>query len=300
MAVTIGHVVLNWNNRKDLDECLSNLRSLADSYTHRVYVVDQGSTDGSVELVKERFPEVRLLCNPSNVGHSEGNNQGMEAALADGADYVFFQDNDTILEPGMFTQLVPFLEGRPEVGAVAPLVLRHDRPDMVWCNGGGIQWRDFSHIHIDEDRPAEQIEPTPVTCDFLSSCGFLVGSRTLEQVGPWNRQFFLYHNDVEYCLRIRRLGLDVVSLPSARMWHKVSSTVRPYSPMMIYYKGRNKWLLMKEYGERTSFAAFVWAHVIKAVRMVGRDFSLAKLSALVKAAWHGARGSTAEKGGRIV
>lgn len=190
----------------------------------------------------------------------------------------------------MFSHLVPFLDEHQDVGAVAPLVLRHDRPGIVWCNGGRIRWRDFGHIHIDEDCAVETIDQEPVSCDFLSGCGFLVRAETAARVGPWNRRFFLYHNDVEYCLRIQKMGLSVVSLPSARMWHKVSSTVKPSSPMMIYYKGRNKWLLMKEYGERTSFSAFAVAHMVKAVRMVGRDFSLAKLKALLKAAFHGARG----------
>ena len=288
--ISIGHVVLNWNNEKDLQECLDNLRRLNDSFVHRVYVVDQGSTDGSVERVQDVFPEVTLVCNSSNVGHSEGNNQGMAAALSDGVDYLFFQDNDTTLDPALFTLLVPFLDENPDVGAVAPLVLLYDNPHVVWCNGGRIRWRDFGHEHIDEDRTVEEIALSPVTCDFLSGCGFLVRADTARQVGPWNRRFFLYHNDVEYCLRIGGLGLRVVSLPAARMWHKVSSTVRTYSPMMIYYKGRNKWLLMKEYGDRTSFAAFVWVHMTKAVRMVGQDFSLAKLKALLKAASHGVRG----------
>lgn len=287
----IGHVVLNWNNRKDLAECLANLDTLTDGYEHRVYVVDQGSTDGSVNLVKEHHPGVRLLLNASNVGHSEGNNQGMEAALAEGADYIFFQDNDTILDPAMFTHLVPFLDQQASVGVVAPLVLRHDRPEIVWCNGGRIRWRDFGHLHHDEDRMVTDVDAAPVTSDFLSSCGFLMRAETVRRVGIWSRRFFLYHNDVEYCLRIQRLGLSVVSLPAARMWHKVSSTVRPHSPMMIYYKGRNKWLLMKEYGENTSFVRFAWVHLLKAFRMVSRDFSLAKLSALARAAWHGARGS---------
>lgn len=291
MTTTVGHVVLNWNNRKDLSECLANLAELSDAYLHRVYVVDQGSSDGSVELVQQQYPRVTLLRNPVNVGHSEGNNQGLQAALADGVDYVFFQDNDTILDKALFTHLVPFLEARPDVGAVAPLVLRYDRPEIVWCNGGRIHWRDFGHQHVDEDRRAAEVGAEPVTCDFLSGCGFLVPAGVARRVGPWSRRFFLYHNDVEYCLRIGRLGLKVVSLPAARMWHKVSSTVRPFSPMLIYYKGRNKWFLMREYGEKTSFAAFVGVHIVKAVRMVSRDFTFAKLAALFRAAWHGLRGT---------
>jgi len=296
MSKSIGLIILNWNNKPDLIECLNSVRKLDPSYKHIPIIIDQGSTDGSVEEIKANFRDCVLVENTENVGACEGYNIGYRKAFELNVDYIFVQDNDTILAPDLFKKLIPKLEGDPRIGIIGPCVLLYDDMETVWCYGGIINWSNFEHIHNFEGEKYQDINTPEFECDFVPACGLLLKREVAEKIGEWDNDFFLYHNDVEYCLRAKKMGYRVLSVPKARMWHKVSSTVKPYSPMMIYYKGRNKMFLFKKYGDKVCIHRFVFSHLIKGVKILsGKNWEIKSIKPLLRAFFHGITNRTGKR-----
>ncbi|MEE9394017.1 MAG: glycosyltransferase family 2 protein [Planctomycetota bacterium] len=209
-------VVLSWNTEALTKACLNALRHCreASELGDEVIVIDNASEDGSVAMIQREFPEVRLYENDRNVGYARGVNQGLR--LATGRN-VALLGSDTEVRPGTFDRMLTFLDENPEVGAVSPRLIHPDGrpqaacmrfPDLkvaLWYDTFLEAWkpknevldryhyRDWSH---DSDREVDQ---PPGTC-------LLVRREVLDDVGVMDKKLWLFFNDVDWCLRIRRAG----------------------------------------------------------------------------------------------
>jgi len=151
--------------------------------------------------------------------------------------------------------------------------------------------RTYQHVHMYEGAREEELPEEKLwEAQFLPSCGMLVRGKLFEEGLYFDEGMFVYHNDVDFCLKARRAGWKVVVVRDAKMWHKVSGTVGVYSPMMIYYKGRNKILLFKRYGKMCDLPYFVGFHVKKAFSIFRSKRSLAGMGSMMRALLHGIRG----------
>lgn len=219
-------LVLNWNGVEHLQECLSTL--LASTYPNLAVVfIDNGSTDGSVAFVRERFggnPRLQIIECGANLGWPGGNNAGIEYALDRGADYVFLLNNDTATDPEAVAQLVAAAEARPKIGALAAKLVMFDQPWLinslgVDCSLAGVGWdRGFGRV----DGPGWS-EPEPV----LGVCGaaMFVRCEALRKAGPLPVEFEIYLDDLDLCMRIWRAGYEIWSCPCAVVRHKFSATM---------------------------------------------------------------------------
>ena len=128
-------IVLNWNGESVIGPCLQSLRKVM-GVQLRVIMVDNASTDGSVALVRSRFPEVEVIENQRNLLFAEGNNTGLRRALSGGARYLLLLNNDTEVEPSFAVRMCDALESDPRVGIVGPKILYFDDPRRIWYGGG--------------------------------------------------------------------------------------------------------------------------------------------------------------------
>jgi hypothetical protein len=243
--------VVNYQGREDTLLCLGSLTKL--TYPHvRVYLVDQTSGDGTVEVVKERFPDVQITVNSVNNGFTGGNNQAIEQAINDGAFSVLLLNNDTVVEPGMLEPLLVELE-KPGVGIVGPLMLYgNDRGEgeTVWSAGGKMGTRAES-VMLGQGEPASDwAGREPFTVDFVVGCGLLAKTETWKKAGLLSDDYFLYYEDADFCARVRALGLTCVTVPQVRLWHRVSRSTGTDSPLTLYYMRRNALLYLSRHGSR--------------------------------------------------
>ena len=141
-------LVLNWNNGKVTNECLASLQGLVyDDF--RVIVLDNGSTDGSVECIRERFPDVEIMELGENLGFAKGNNAGIRAALARGAEYVWLLNNDTTVDPKALRAMVEKAESDPRIGAVGSAIYYMSQPERLKVWGGGyVNFWQGRHRHF--------------------------------------------------------------------------------------------------------------------------------------------------------
>ena len=224
-------VVVSYNTREDLRRCLASLRAHS-GIPCRVVVVDNASSDGSADLVEKEFPEARVIRNRENAGFSRANNQGLREAAGS---YAFFLNSDAELTPGALPALVARLDARPRLGAVGPRTLSPDGTVQVsfgpaltllaeWRQRRlvrGVKRRDPAALKEATARSGVEHEP-----DWLSGSCLLARKEALDAVGGFDEGFFLYEEDVDLCLRLRRAGWGVLFTPDAQVVHHLGRSMQ--------------------------------------------------------------------------
>lgn len=254
-------VILNTNRREDTLACLASLS--ANSYPRQqVLVLDNASTDGSVQAVRQRFPAVEIIQLAENLGYAGNNNVGIQAALAGGADWVLVLNEDTILAEDCLTQMIAFADSKPEIGIVGPMVYHHNEPERIQSAGGSLGG-NWESIHLGQNQPDEGQFPRPHPVDWISGCAILVRRAVIEKVGPLDERFFYYWEETEWCLRARLAGWQVWHVPQAKLWHKgVQRDYRP-GPNVTYYSTRNRLLMMKKHHAPLGIQMRVWFQLLR-------------------------------------
>jgi GT2 family glycosyltransferase len=220
-------IILNWNGKEDTLQCLRSVQEV-DYPRYRVLVVDNASTDGSVEAIRAAFPAVELLVNDSNLGFAAGNNEGIQYALQRGADCVFLLNSDTQVEHTVLAELVRAGEADPEVGLASPKVYYLDRPQVIYYAGARQGWLPLLPrlIGTGETRSATAGERGQVEqlqeVDYVWGQAMFIKRQVIASVGLLDPRFFMYYEDADYCLRAKDAGYKIVCVPQARVWHQVA------------------------------------------------------------------------------
>lgn len=238
MNKRVDVVVLNWNGWQDTLTCLSSLQKLGYVNAH-LLLVDNGSTDGSIEHIRAAMPSVELLPTGANLGFGGGCNVGIRHALARGADYVWLINSDATVDAGALSALVREAEAHPEVGAVGSVLYEADQPDRVQLWGGGI-------VHLGLGRSQHRL--TPGSIDFVSGASVLLRRTALEGVGLFDeKSFFMYWEDTDLGFRLRQGGWTLAVAQDSRVWHKQSASLGKGSPILDEYFTRSALRFFKRY-----------------------------------------------------
>ncbi|HLH26244.1 MAG TPA: glycosyltransferase family 2 protein [Chloroflexota bacterium] len=262
----VGVVIVTYNSARVLGPCLESLRAQEPAVALTTVVVDNGSVDGTPELARARFPEVRLIEAPRNGGFSYGTNIGLRAlGLLDGpsaasaplCDYVLFLNADTELPAGALGELVGLLARRPEIGAVSPRLVRLDGAlDQACRRGFPTPWNALCHLlGLDRRWPHSRRfgrynltylpEDQPAAVDAVAGAFMLLPAAAVRQVGAWDEEYFAYGEDIDYCLRLHRAGWTVWYEPSVTVLHLKGAISQQrslrmiaefYRAMRVYYR----------------------------------------------------------------
>jgi GT2 family glycosyltransferase len=262
-------VILAWNGREDAVACLESVDALDwDEIT--TILVDNGSTDGVGDVIRERFPHVRVIRSERNLGFAGGNNVGLRAAQDAGADYVLMLNQDTLIDRGAVRELVSVAESRPDAGALCPLIYYMDPPDLIWFAGARFDpRRGHNGRHIGyQEQDRGQYDGVRET-GRATGAAIFVPTRVLDEVGPLDERLFLHVEDVEWSLRMRAAGYRVLMVPSARVWHHVSvASGGEHSPVSAYYVTRNTLAVCAQHAPLRGLAALRRELVIWLVALV--------------------------------
>lgn len=293
MRPRVFAIVLNWNGLKDTLECITSIKQQTYPEFEPV-IVDNGSTDGSVSAIRAAFPGMKVLANATNLGYAEGNNVGIRYACAEGADYLFLLNNDTILDPHLVEHLVTVAETDERIGAVGPKIFFASSPRLLWSAGGIVNYTETvcrmrGYRRLDHGQ-FERIEDV----DYLSSCAILLRRRAVEEVGLLDVVFApMYYEDADWCMRAHRQGFRVVYVPAGKVWHKVSvSGGGEYNLRERYLIGFNSVQFMRRYANvRGWLTFFVFAVLSLPALFIVRVFQRRGRAVLVKALglWDGFR-----------
>lgn len=237
-------VVLNWNGRELIEECLSSLRGQA-FRDFEVVLVDNGSTDGSAEWISGQADAVvRPILLPHNLGYAEGNNAGIRQA---NGRWIVLLNNDTAVDPDWLAQVAAATLRHPEAGMFTPKILNYYRRDEI-DNTGHLIYPDGlargqNRLEKDDGRFDAECEAA-----WPSGCAGVYKRELLDEVGLLDGRFFAYAEDVDLGLRARRAGWSCRYVPAARVYHKYSLTAGSFSPRKAFLVERNRfWVLLKNF-----------------------------------------------------
>lgn len=274
-------IVLNWNNKQATLGCVDSLQR-ADLHGASLLVVDNGSRDGSVDALRARFPELRVLPLPQNVGYAGGNNAGIRAAMETGAESVLLLNNDTEVAKDFLLPLTWAMDSHPMVAGVCSAIHRHDHPEMLdvaYCLTRFGQ-RDAVQIIGVNALPGKGFEERR-EIEIAIGCSLLLRTDVLRQVGLLDERYFAYHEDVDWCLRAHKLGYRFLYEPLSRVFHRPSSSTTrlqdpaaavsytksaadlpnaealPWNPIRTYLGARNMVRLLRTYATPQERRAFV-------------------------------------------
>jgi hypothetical protein len=254
----VGIVLLNWNGREDVLNCLSTLPRLRyDNW--EATVIDNASTDGSVEAVRGCYPAQRVLVMERNLGFTGGNNRGIADALARGADYVLLLNNDTEMHPDLVTELVRVARTDRGVGAVGAKNLRLGDPSIVWGAWNELVYDEGLVRVVGQGRP-DGPEYTGVhDVEGVIGNGMMMSRSALSRVGGFDESYFGYHEDIDWCLRARAAGFRVVYCGAAVIHHRGFGAADPTRDVpfpVLYFLGRNGVLFARKHGTRAQQLRF--------------------------------------------
>src|ERR1035441_2337274 len=223
----ISVVIVGWNAKHYLELCLESLAAAPPRRNMEIIVVDNASADGSAEMIESQFPHVKLIRSNENLGFAKGNNVAIRQCSGR---YIALVNPDVIVFPGCLGALADFLDQNPKVGNVGPRVFNPDMTQQSTCRRFPTLWNNFcsatglatafknSRFFAGEHMfyfPHDRTLPV----DVLVGCFSMIRRETLERVGLLDEGYWMYGEDVDWCLRSWQSGWQVVFFPGAQAIH---------------------------------------------------------------------------------
>ncbi|MBI2252241.1 MAG: glycosyltransferase family 2 protein [Armatimonadetes bacterium] len=247
-------IIVNWNAKDTLESCLNSLKEDLAGIKNEIFVVDNNSQDGSINLIKEKFHEVNLIENKENLGFSKANNQALRISKGE---FILILNPDTFIFKGTIKKLINFIKINTHAGMVGPKIINQDgtlqlacrrsipNPKVVFLKVLGLdkifpknpKLSQYNLTYLDENEIAK-VEAVSGSC-------MLIRRKALEEVGLFDEDYFLYAEDLDWCYRFIKKGWEIYYYPSVKILHykKVSSEKRRilsilnfYQAMYIFYR----------------------------------------------------------------
>jgi len=245
LSVTV--IVLNWNEKELTIKCVESLKKV--NYSNiNILVVDNGSTDGSVDTLKEKFPEVSILALENNLGYAGGNNRGFDSLEADPPKFVIFLNNDTIVDENFIEPLVKQLLTKKHAGQTVPKIYYENDPQLIWYAGGIVNLWTGSIYHSGiRQNDGPDYSKTHKT-KYATGCCFCMRYNEFKEFGGFDENFPMYAEDVDLSLWIRSAGKQIWFVPASKIWHKVSASIGgEFSFGKLVRKAKGIFLLIKKH-----------------------------------------------------
>jgi hypothetical protein len=259
-------IVLNWNGWQDTIECLEALRQC--TYTNLTNVVaDNGSTNDSVARIKAARPDILLLESSKNLGFAAGNNIGIRHAIAHGAEYVWLLNNDTQPAPDALTALIVKAMTDDRIGAVGSVCYYADSPATVeaWAGARVNLWIGYGR---NSTKPRED-----GWFHSLNGTSILVSTAAIKDAGLLDEGFFLYWEDTEFCLRLRKRGWRIAAAPGSRILHKVHGSTAGNLLNLDRYQTSSGLRLLQLHSPAPRLASMLFLMIRFARRLIRLQFA---------------------------
>lgn len=261
-------IILNWNRPQDTVACLRAVEQ-SDYPNLQPVIVDNGSDTGVIDHIRQAFPNVPILENKANLGYAEGNNVGIRYALDRQAEYIILLNNDALVQPDTFTQLVQVVQTNRSVGAAGCKVRLFETPDRLWAAGEAFPRTE--PYPVDDGR-----FDAPCELDYAVGCCLLMCRQALLGAGLLDARLFAVHEELEWCYRVRQAGYRILYVPTAVVYHNVATSFTSNrSPAYHYLYIRNQLRLWQQYGlipynwRKLRGAFYLWQHEVKIIRQLG-------------------------------
>jgi GT2 family glycosyltransferase len=263
-------VIVNWNLRDDTIACLESVKKTG--YPCDIVVVDNGSQDGSSEHVARSFPGITVHSLAQNVGFAAACNLAIKEGMGDHTQYILLLNNDTVVHRDLFTELVRAAEAHPQAGILGPKVYSAAEPDRLWYAGARRRRWVLAAVDLGRNRLDNGQFGQICEVDYVFGCGMFIRSQVFEKIGMLDTRFFLYLEDLDFCLRAQGAGYRLLFVPPAKMWHQGSASTAKNPALRKHHLVKSTAYFLSKHSARIWLpaAAVFWALVF--LRAMLADF----------------------------
>jgi GT2 family glycosyltransferase len=239
-VVDFSIAMVCWNDKEYMEPCLDSLYQSEIAYDFDVVVVDNGSTDGSQEMIRRKFPQVKIIQNSKNLGLAKACNQGIEAT---NGPFILLFNNDTIVNGSAFNALVEFMNKTPDAGAVGGKLLNEDGTFQSGYGGFSSLWEEFLvAVRIGEiiwdGYPLHGDSESVEQVGWMSSACLLLRREALNEVGLLDEEYFIYGDETDLQYRMKKTGWKAYYLPEATTIHYGGRSMDKWSRRKMIYRGK--------------------------------------------------------------
>jgi GT2 family glycosyltransferase len=239
--VDISFIIVNWNTRDILINCLNSIYKTVKDIDFEVLVVDNNSTDGSQEAIKKRFPEANLIENKTNTGFAHANNQALKKMQGR---YALLLNSDTILQDGAVGNLLSFMNDFPKAGIAGAQLLNDDGSKQNSIdNFPSIETeifnKSFLRLLFPNKYPGKRRSyNNPIEVDSVIGACMIVRKEAIDEVGVFDEDYFIFLEETDWCFRMHKNGWKVYHVPDARVFHISGHSKKkaPWESQIEYYK----------------------------------------------------------------
>ena len=237
----IGILLVNWNGKEDTLRSLSSLKQIK-APEFEVVIIDNGSTDGSQEAIRQEFPGYTLIETGENRGFAGGNNVGIAYGMERDFTHFLLLNNDTIVDPEILESFLKEFELHPEAGILGGKIYlmgdpkRLDHLGWIW-NAKRLAFDFVGYRALDGEKWEQSLG-----LDYACGACLMIRREVFETIGVFDPRFFLFWEEADLCFRAKRAGFAVRTCPSAKLWHKVSASFTGGKPHAAYFVWRNRLL----------------------------------------------------------
>lgn len=236
-------VILSYNSREDLEECIPSLMSQT-YQDFEIIVVDNASTDGSEEFIRTNYPMIKVVQTGKNLGYPAGNNAGFEVAEGE---YIVVVNPDTVADPEWLSELIKPLKSDPTITATTSKILIYSQKDRINTCANTNHHTGLTFCRGLNKLASEFDDYQPVGA--VSGCSFAIRSDMLKNINGFDPDFFLYQEDADLSWRIRFAGGKIMYVPESVIYHKYKLSIAPWKE---FYLERNRYLiLLKNFDSKT-------------------------------------------------
>lgn len=284
----VSIITINYNGFKETCELVDSLR-LYEDYPYEIIVVDNNSPNGDGPRLKERFPELTVICSDRNLGFSGGNNLGYRYAQGE---YILYMNNDMTITAPFLKTLVKRIQSRKEIGLVSPKIKYEHHPDTIQYAGytpmNPIRISN-NLIGVNQKDEGQYDQPSPTA--YAHGACMLTSREVIEKAGMMTEIYFLFYEEIDWSIRLKRAGYEIWYEPGACVLHKESMTAKRGTPLRLYYLTRSRLLFTRR---NSSFFLKIAALLYQLAIVIPKNIILYSvhgdknmLGSFVKGSFHG-------------
>lgn len=262
MSKKVAIVLVNYNGENFQNECVESICNM-EYRDFDIIIVDNGSKDNSVQMIKDRFKDVILIETGENNGVAKGNNIGIQYALDNNYEYILLLNNDTEVDKYMLGNM---MKRANEKTLVTCKMYYYEPQNRIWCAGGKINWKKGTTTHFGENENDIGQYDNSKYVEYTPTCCLLIHRDTFEKIGLMDEKYFMYYDDTDFCVRANNNGFKIWYESTAKLWHKVSSSSGGLeSKISIYYGTRNRLYFIDKYYDK-KFSVSLYFYITRGIK----------------------------------
>ncbi|MCL5090434.1 MAG: glycosyltransferase family 2 protein [Patescibacteria group bacterium] len=256
----VSIIIVTRNRQKIVEECLKSVYKT--NYPNfEIILVDNGSSDETVPVIRKKFPQVKIVRSEQNLGANKGKNLGQKQAKGD---YFLFLDSDTTVAKNFLSALVLLAEKNPQAGIICPKMYYYDQKTILWYAGVKMNLLTSQTQNIGSNE-GDHGQYDQVRETLFAPTAYLAKKEVVKKLKGHDEIFFMTYGETDYGFRARKAGFKILFCPEAKLWHRLGQEENTKSirglgfnmPMRAYYFARNRVIFMKRHSPPKNFTVFI-------------------------------------------